>query len=363
MSCQGNATFSNPPTVAAFMQLYGAPVGPVAQGIMQKYGNGKSSFSSSGSSFLETVVRRNASAAQTANYNGAIAMLCARGFLYTTGCNCFTCFCPGAGQPVPVNSGGAAGVKLGAAAAGAGIAATSFVSSVGGASSLGFAAAGTVAGTALGAATLGLGLLVGPLLALIQHHAQAVAAQQGAVCSVVNAVNSTIPQIDYAVQTGSITPQQGITAIQSFATQMKQALAPTSGVGDSTHPCNGSCVWQSFIQMQADFAGTYYMDISPVNIRAANPGAFTPQVASAGTTLAAVNTMMPPPGSPTANGSPTAAGANNPGSGTFTSVQVIPAAGIGVGTPAGGVTAAPSPLLILALGGLALWGAIAFFGK
>jgi hypothetical protein len=229
---------------------------------------------------------------------------------------------------------------------------TTFASSVGGASSLGFAAAGTVLSTALGTATLGVGLLLGPLLALIQHHAQAVQAEDTTVCNVVNAINATIPQIDQAVATGSITAAQGVQAMQTLVTNMKTALnSILSG-------CNAACCWQALLNMHLDFANTFYKDISPMTPPAAAPGSATAQTATAGTTAALVDSVAPPAGSPQIANTPTYL---STAGGTFGSIPVVPANGTGTAAVTGSV--AMNPLMLLIFGGLALWALIALMHK
>lgn len=347
-----NQIQANPPTVQAFLALYGYPNSAAVQAILAKYGNGKNTFVKGGPSFLEVVVTRNASVAQGNNINGAVCMILARGMLYTTGSQCCDSPCPGSGS-VAVNK----SPQIIGAVTGAGLATLPAIGlgTVAGIGAGGFAAAGTLASAILGPATLGIGLLIGPLLGIIEHHAQAVATEDSTICGVANAVNQVIPQIDTAVASGTITAQQGISAMQSLVAQMSTALNKIAGPGDATHPCNAGCVWISLLKTHLDFAGQFYMDLSPL-IPPAAPGAYTPQAASAGVIAAQVDNN-PNQATPMYAGSPSAS-PNAPGTGTFTSAKIIPVNGTGSAV----YSTAPPPSVVSSPASSPNWAMLFFFG-
>lgn len=348
---------ANPPvTIPQYLAYGGLTLTPAMQVLMAKYGNGQTSFSSSGNSFLEQVVRRNASPNQlkNPNYNGTVATLIARLLIYSTASVAWTYApCPGAG-PVQLNTTAAQGVQVGAAAIGAGTTGISAVSSISGA---GFAAAGSTLASALSYTALGAGLLIGPLLGIIQAHAQAVQKEQSTICGVVNAFNSTVPLIDQSVASGSITAAQGIQALNTFFSGLYGTLNSIAGAGSSGNPCNAGCEFQSVLKTHLDFAGTFYMDLSPLAVPAAAPGAYTPQTASAGVVQAQVVAVIPPSGSPVAAASPSSSIPSVAGAGTFSSIQSVPIAGHGTQSVPVPTT---NPLLLVAVGALAIWAFIAF---
>jgi len=351
---------ANPPsTIAQYLAYGGLTLTPYMQVLMAKYGNGQTSFSSSGESFLEQVVRRNASPDQikNPNYNGTVATLIARQLLYSTASVAWTYApCPGSG-PVQLNLTAVNGVKIGAAAIGTGTSAVTAISSIGGSSSLGFAAAGTALSSVLGFASLGAGLVLAPLLAIVQAHAQAVQKEQSTICGVVNAFNTTVPLIDQSVGTGSITAAQGIAALQQFFSGLYGTLSSIAGAGDSSNPCNAGCEFQSVLKTHLDFASQFYMDLSPNAVPAAAPGAYTPQTASAGVVQAQVVAAVPSGGSPVAVNSPSTSVPQVAGAGTFSSLNVVPTNGFGTTPP---VTPTTNPLLLLVLGAAAVWALIVF---
>jgi hypothetical protein len=308
-----------------------------------------------GSNLFTTIVNRNNPAVGDQNatgwwYESVIAHIVARGLLYISSVSGNAC---GGGVPRPASGTAAAGVGAVGSLGRVGIASVGMVSSIGGPASLGFAAAGSIAGDVLGFATLGLGLAIGPLMALIQHHGQAVQNEDNTICSVATSANQIIPQIDQAVATGSITAAQGIQAMASLVQQLNVQLNTVSGAGSSGHPCNAGCVYQAVLKTHLDFVTTsFYADISPMTQKQlpVAPGTYAPNSASAPIVQALAKTPIPssqvtgaitPPGS----GSPrmvqslyeanssnlNAAGSQN---GTFSSVPNILTLGTGTAPPA-----------------------------
>lgn len=119
---------------------------------------------------------------------------------------------------------------------------------------------------ALGAATAGIGLLLAPILAIVEHHAAAVQNEQNTICTVAGQANQAIPQIDALVRSGQITAAQGLAALKQVITNLKLGLNPVSGQGSSGHPCNAGCCYQAVCDAHVLFAATYYNDIAPVPV-------------------------------------------------------------------------------------------------
>lgn len=159
-------------------------------------------------------------------------------------------------------------------------------------------AAGLTAATAgaIGLATFGVGLAIVPVMAIVQHHIQAVAKSEGTICAVAGASLEAIPQIDVMVAQGKLTAQQGVDALAQLITQLKTALEPVSGIGKSGHPCNAGCCYQAILDCHLDFAKIWYPELSPMATPTA-PGAVN-ATAPANTARSIVDELFPPPGSP-----------------------------------------------------------------
>ena len=361
---------SKPTTIPEWLAYSGLILTPSMIALEQQYGNGQTDYSSAGNTFLETVVRRNMFAGPDAptNYNFHVASLIARALIYSPS-NGQPSWgyspCPNSGQ-VGLNESGVQGAVTVGRTIGLGVQGVTFASSVGGASSLGFAAAGTVASVALSTVTLGVGLVLGPLLALIQQHAQAVKAEDSGICSVKIAFDSTVPQIDLAVATGSVTAAQGYTAMQSLISSLIGALMPISGPGASGHPCNAGCEFQAMLKMHLDFSNQLYQDITTMKPLITVPGGVSIQPSQqAGITAQVANQIAPPPGSAYIAQSTMQQNSNNlnaAGSqgGTFSAVPNILTDGTGTAAP---VQTSMSSMWLILFGVVLLFGAIAFFHK
>lgn len=133
-------------------------------------------------------------------------------------------------------------------------------SSLGAASTLGTLGVAGLAGatTALSVATLGVGLAAIPVLAIVQHHAAAVATEQATICNVAEMVNQAIPTADYQVQTGQLSPNDGITMMQYITQNAIQ------GLDTIKKSCNAACVYEACLRAHMDFSKIYYPSISPI---------------------------------------------------------------------------------------------------
>ncbi|SRR6266478_1787247 len=123
------------------------------------------------------------------------------------------------GTPAKINLGaGAATLKYGGTAVGA-------AAGLGGLGALGPTfAAGAAGATALGAATLGIGLVALPILAILAHHAQAVAQEQSTLCAVTNSWNAFADAVETQLAQGKIGIQDAMAALPQIYQQLSDAL-------------------------------------------------------------------------------------------------------------------------------------------
>lgn len=119
--------------------------------------------------------------------------------------------------------------------------------------SIGESIAGVTATSVLGLATLGIGAVLGPILSIFSAHAQAVAEQANALCTLCPKATETILQIDEAVGLGQVSPQEGVLALQQLATQFKQAIA------NLTNSCNAFCAYGGILDAIAAISPAYYL--------------------------------------------------------------------------------------------------------
>lgn len=118
-------------------------------------------------------------------------------------------------------------------------------------------AIGTIGSTVAGVATLGIGIGVGVVTDILQHHASAVQTEQGTLCEATLVFNQSLGYIDHQVRTGVITPEQGISSVKALVTQI---LAYLNSIEQT---CNAACYYQGFARAHADFVNQYYPAIAP----------------------------------------------------------------------------------------------------
>jgi hypothetical protein len=109
---------------------------------------------------------------------------------------------------------------------------------------------------------VGAGLEVGSLIfsAIFSHHSQAVAKEQQVVCAAVPAASDSISAIDGAVQDGTLTPQQGIAALQQLLSSFQGQVA--SIVKNSPSQCNAACVWTKMLTAIVAMKSSQYQDLA-----------------------------------------------------------------------------------------------------
>jgi hypothetical protein len=117
------------------------------------------------------------------------------------------------------------------------------------------------AGIISGPLTLGIGAAitvgVGAIEQIFAHHSEAVANEQATICAVVNFFNKYKKQIDVAVQTGQISPDQGAQYLIQIANQAQ------TGLSSIEKTCDAACVYAAICQAFMNFCHTWYDSIAP----------------------------------------------------------------------------------------------------
>jgi hypothetical protein len=148
-----------------------------------------------------------------------------------------------------ISPSGASIVKTGSGLALAGISAGSSIAMAAG-------AIGAIAGAGI---TAGASVLVSLFISIYQHHAQKVAEEQQVVCASVPAASDSLTAIDQAVMNGTITPAQGIQALQSLQTNFEQTVQPILKM--SSGSCNAACVWVKELEAIVIMKSSQYQDM------------------------------------------------------------------------------------------------------
>lgn len=140
-------------------------------------------------------------------------------------------------------------------------------------------------GTALGPATLGISALIGLFPLLFGHHAAAVKKEQSVLCAAVPAANNYLQIIDDAVRTGKATPQQGIDALSSLASDFDTQVAPIRSGADPTvsGECNAACVMSTELKAVILVKQSQYQDLMATQPASSGPAMAAP--VSSGSTM------------------------------------------------------------------------------
>lgn len=155
------------------------------------------------------------------------------------------------------------------------------VNTVGGLALTGLATGLAVAGVASAIAapiTMGASLLVGLFSSIFSHHAAAVAKERQVICASVPAASDSLKAIDQAVKAGTITPGQGIDALNNLLSSFQQTVAPIIKM-DSSH-CNAACVWVKQLEAIVIKKSSDYQDLETVAAAAAQPVSGSPSAAA-----------------------------------------------------------------------------------
>jgi hypothetical protein len=166
------------------------------------------------------------------------------------------------------------------------------VGTAGAAGSTILAASGVLLGVGLAGATLGIGVAVGAIEEIFQHHQQAIINEQQTLCAVSGVVNQTIAAIDSLVRSGEISPSQGQTYMQSLAQKV------VAGLNGILKTCNAACNYIGVMNAHVDFANSYYDTIAPPgSVGAQNPGSAPTAFGSkpGGITSTILSPAAPPP--------------------------------------------------------------------
>lgn len=103
--------------------------------------------------------------------------------------------------------------------------------------------------------------IAGLFSAIFGAHAAAVKKEQQLDCAAVPAANETLTAIDQAVKAGTITPAQGISALQNLLTQFQQQVAAVLKMNSSQ--CNAACVYTKQLQAIVAELTSQYQDRGP----------------------------------------------------------------------------------------------------
>jgi len=139
-------------------------------------------------------------------------------------------------------------------------------------------AAGTVTGPAA-PFVIAAGVIAGLFSAIFNHHAMAVAREQGTLCAAVPAANAAIGAIDGAVQTGQISPAVGAASMQQILQEFTSTVAPIA------KDCNAACVMTKDVGAIVAYKVSQYNDMSAAQAAAAAKAA-AQQAKQAGATPA-----------------------------------------------------------------------------
>lgn len=128
--------------------------------------------------------------------------------------------------------------------------------------------------------TAGASILVGLFVSIYAAHAAKVKAEQQAVCASVPAASDSLKAIDQAVQAGTITPAQGIQALQNLEQAFGQNVASIIK-SDSSH-CNAACVWMKQLEAIVVKKSSDYQDMETAQAAASLGTASSGTVSPAG---------------------------------------------------------------------------------
>ena len=117
--------------------------------------------------------------------------------------------------------------------------------------------------------------LIGLFTQLFQHHAQAVKKEQATECAAVPAFNDASVAIQGAVSSGTVTPQQGISALAQLLSEFQAQISPI--MHNDASNCNAGCVWYKCAQAAVAGLQSRFQDL----INSASSAA----TASAGTAI------------------------------------------------------------------------------
>lgn len=151
-------------------------------------------------------------------------------------------------------------------------------------------AAGTVAGPAA-PLVIAAGVVLGIFSAVFNHHALAVAKEQGTLCAAVPAANTAVSTVVQAVQAGTITPSVGAATLQQVLQDFTSTVSPI--MKNDASNCNAACVMVKDLTAIVAYFTSQFQDLASKQAAAvaAAPsvdsvtGAVTSDVSTAATSL------------------------------------------------------------------------------
>lgn len=114
----------------------------------------------------------------------------------------------------------------------------------------------------IGQVIAGIASIVLPIIGgIFKHHEQAVAREQGTLCSLIPQVNQTLVQTDAAVAAGQISASDADAQIEAMVAGFDSGVAGITQEGGNT--CNAGCVMKYAVRAAADIHEQKYHN-SPV---------------------------------------------------------------------------------------------------
>lgn len=128
---------------------------------------------------------------------------------------------------------------------------------------IGLTATGLVSAAALAPWTMGISALIGLFPVIFGHHAAAVKKENSVLCAAVPAANNYLNIIDQAVQSGQVTPQHGIDALNSLYNDFSSAVSSiVSGTDSNSGACNAACVIKETLKTIVVYKSSVYQDLA-----------------------------------------------------------------------------------------------------
>jgi hypothetical protein len=155
---------------------------------------------------------------------------------------------------------------------------TGALTATGSAIALKLVAAGAVAGPAA-PLVIAAGVILGIFSAVFNHHALAVAKEQGTLCAAVPAFNTSIQTVVSAVQSNTITPAVGAATLQQVLQDFISTVTPV--MKNNASQCDAACVMvKDATAIVASFVSQFQDLANSQATSAANPAASASNIVS-----------------------------------------------------------------------------------
>lgn len=139
----------------------------------------------------------------------------------------------------------ASGLALGTTAAGVGIA-----------SATGLLPAAAI--PVVGGIIAGVGVVVGIISTILNHHTAAVRQEQELGCAAIAAFNNAMSVIDQAAQSGQMRPQDAIAGLDALLSKVSAFVAPAV----KHNPCNANCELLVEMRAMVNYRKSVYADLA-----------------------------------------------------------------------------------------------------